>query len=454
MRLRVTRPASFCIDTPRVSGLRSIGQSIAACCSAAMSRAKRRVEELGEQVVSAAVGDIFARSMSAAVGRYAAHARVEEQLERLGTLLIMVHSVVEAAEGVHIRSWWLRRWLWRFRDAALDGDELLRSFRRQQKADEEAAGGGRRLWNAARRVFRSAKSLLMLAGDDDSTAARVSAAVASLEGASMGLADFLKLLDMEIRRPQQEAPPLPPRVIPSIDEEAQGNNDDYRWRKSGSTTLITRQQYDDDATGGDPSSRRRRIPITEEILHGVLLDVPPPPPPRRRGSSDDEPSSSLAGASESEHDDLSYTSYKFTLLILSQNFERVMSMHTATTTQAAAPPASPSSPARLRVVVGDIRGAVDASDVPEVHGKRWLAEWRRELQGVADGAERALIPAAETAVAEAGGGEAGRIAASRDETGDDDEVRRTARSVHTAAAHLECFVTLVRFAVSHGIPTA
>ncbi|CAL5092089.1 unnamed protein product [Urochloa decumbens] len=425
--------------------------------AAAMSLAKRKVEELGEQVVSAAVGDIFARSMSAAVGRYAAHASVGEQLERLGTLVIMVHSAVEAAEGVHIRSWWLRRWLWRLRDAALDGDEVLLSFRRRQKAEEEATGGARRLWNAARRVFRSAKSLLMLAGDDDSTAARVSAAVATLEGASTGLADFLKLLDMEIRRPQQAPPPPPPRVvIASFDEEAQGNNDDYRWRKSGSTTLITRQQYDDDATGGDPSSRRRRIPITEEILHGVLLDVHPPPPPRCHGSSDDEPSSSLAGASESEHDDLSYTSYKFTLLILSQNFERVMSMHTTTTTQAAAPPASPSSPARLRVVVGDIRGAVDASDVPEVHGKRWLAEWRRELQGVADGAERALIPAAETAVAEAGGGEAGRIAASRDETGDDDEVRRTARSVHTAAAHLECFVTLVRFAVSHshGIPTA
>ncbi|CAL5077383.1 unnamed protein product [Urochloa decumbens] len=418
-----------------------------------MSRPKRRVEELGEQVVSAAVGDVFARTMSAAVGRYAAHASMGEQLERLGMLVIMVHSAVEAAEGVHIRSWWLRRWLWRLRDAALDGDEVLLSFRRQQKAKEEAAGDGRRLWNAARRVFRSAKSLLMLAGDDDSTVARVTAAVATLEGASTGLADFLKLLDMEIRRPQQEEAPLPPRVIASIDEEAQDNNDDYRWTKSGSTMVITTQQYDDDATGGDPSSRRRLFPITKEILHGVLLDMPPPPPPRCRGSSDEEPSSSLAGASESEHDDLSYTSYKFTMLILSQNFERVMSMHTATTTQAATPPASP-APARLRVVVGDIRRAVDASDVPEVHGKRWLAEWRRELQGVADGAERVLIPAAETAVAEAGGGEAGRIAASRDETGHDDEVKRTARSVQTAAAHLECFVTLVRFAVSHGIPTA
>ncbi|CAL5092088.1 unnamed protein product [Urochloa decumbens] len=379
-----------------------------------MSLAKRKVEELGEQVVSAAVGDVFARTMSAAVGRYAAHASVGEQLERLGTLVIMVHSAVEAAEGVHIRSWWLRRWLWRLRDAALDGDEVLRSLtrrRQQEKADEEAAGGGR-LWNAARRVFRSAKSLL-LAGYDST--ARLSAAVARLESVSTGLADFLKLLDMEISK--SRPPPLAEE--PTIAMAAKSSSLEakkVRWSdlESRSTTL-TRQQYDG-------------------------------------GSSDEEspdPSSKLGAESE---DDLSYSSYKEhnaarrKLIMCAQSIRRAMSKRLTTRT-----PAAPSSDdclwttlnhrARLCDLVGDIRRAVRASDRPEVHGKMWLAEWRRELQDLADTAERVLLVQNMT--------EAAGVASSGEE-----EVRRTAQSVHTMAAHLKCFVTLVRLAVSRDIPTA
>ncbi|CAO1940003.1 unnamed protein product [Urochloa humidicola] len=353
-----------------------------------MSRAKRKMEELGEQVVSAAVGDVFARTLSAAVGRYAAHAGAAEQLERLGMLVVMVHSAVEAAEGVHIRSWWLRRWLWRLRDAALEGDEVLRSLtrrRQQQKADEEAAtaGGGRRLWNAARRIFRSVKSLVLVAGDDST--ARLSAAVARLECESAFLADFVMLLDVEIRRPQY-APPPP-------------------------VTILKLKLAGDDSP--DPPSNRRNLVIKEEILHGVL-DVPPKCC-RRDDEEPSEPSTSLGGSSEPEHDDLSTTLY---------------------------------NPARLHVLVGDIRRAVATSDTPEVDGKRWLAEWRRELQGVADRADCVLmLLVSDTVAAEAG------IATSRDVTGDD-EARRTARSVVAAAAHLKCFVTLVRLAaMSHAIPT-
>ncbi|CAN6170565.1 unnamed protein product [Urochloa humidicola] len=380
-----------------------------------MSRAKRKVEELGEQVVSAAVGDVFARTMSAAVGRYAAHAGAAEQLERLAMLVVMVHSAVEAAEGVHIRSWWLRRWLWRLRDAALDGDEVLRSLtrrRRHQKADEEAAtaGGGRRLWNAARRIFRSVKSLVLLAGDDST--ARLSAAVARLEGESAFLADFVMLLNVEIRRPQ-DAPP-PPRTIlklklagsqaydPSRSASVVGK---VRRRSRPWSTTCTRQRCDD---APDPSDRRNLV-IKEEILHGVL-DVPPMCCRRDdEEPSESEPSTSLGGSSEPEKFDL-WT--------------------------------------RLRVLVGDIRRAVATSDTPEVNGKRWLAEWRRDLQGVAHRADRVLMLVADTVTAEAG------IATSRDVTDDDDEMRRMARSVVAAAAHLKCFVTLVRLAaVSHGIPT-
>ena len=90
-----------------------------------MSRRKRKVAELGDHALSAAVGDVVSRTMSAAVDRHDAN----DQLERLGTLLLAVHSAVDEAERVHIAGWWLRRWLWRLRDAALDGDEVQRLFR-------------------------------------------------------------------------------------------------------------------------------------------------------------------------------------------------------------------------------------------------------------------------------------------------------------------------------------
>ncbi|CAN6196670.1 unnamed protein product [Urochloa humidicola] len=446
-----------------------------------MSRAKRKVEEVGELLLSAAVGDVFSRTVSAAVGRCAAHAGVDEQIEHLGMLVMILHSVVEAAEGVHIRSWWLRRWFWRLRDAALDGDEVLRSSltsqrRQQQKADEEAAaaGGGRRLWNVAKRVLRSAKSFLLTGGDD--SAARLSAAVARLERVSMGLAEFLKMLDMEIRRPQEPA------------------------------RILSFQGPDACDPGRSVVVRKRKAPCsrpwsTEEILHGVL-DVPPPPPPNCSrgdfvcGSSDDEEeswkpstreeihgvlgkpprrcrgttvrcddgdvdggssdeesleySSSLGGAQYKEHN---AARRKFVLLIVWHNIRRAMNR--LTTRTSAPPPASSDDlsttlyhPVRLCALVGDIRRALRASDLPEVHGKMWLAEWRRELQGLADRADRVLIPVSEAVVAEFG------VAAASVNVIGDDEVMRTVQSVHTAAAHLECFVTLARLAVSRGIPTA
>ncbi|CAL5077577.1 unnamed protein product [Urochloa decumbens] len=380
--------------------------------------------------------------MSAAVRRYTAHASVGEQLERLGTLVVMMHSAVDAAEGVHIRSWWLRRWLWRLRDAALDGDEVLRSLtRRRQKAEEESGG---RLWNAARRVFRSAKSLLLLAGDDST--ARLSASVEAA-GAAAATRD-----DPKVSR------------TTSLRSQPAG-----RKEKEGPSFMATeRYVYPRPVRRCPDPSDRHNLVIKEEILHGVL-DVPPPPPRYHVGGSSDEeessePSTSLDGSSESEHDDPSYSSYKehnaarrglARLIVCAQHIRRVMNKLT-TRTPAAPPPASPWSvhlwttlyhPARLRVVVGDIRRVLRDSDRPEVHGKRWLAEWRRELQAVVDRADRVLIPVSE-AVA---GAETGVVAtASRDVVGDD-EVRRTSQSVHTAAAHLKCFVTLVRLAVSQGI---
>ena len=98
---------------------------------------------------------------------------------------------------------------------------------------------------------------------------------------------------------------------------------------------------------------------------------------------------------------------------------------------------------RLQRLVNEIRAVVHASDRVEVHGSRWLARWRRELQVVADRADRVLPalaapdeqPATPPVQAHA------TVAAATS----GDELMRIALSVETAAAHLDNFLTLVRF---------
>ncbi|CAO1940002.1 unnamed protein product [Urochloa humidicola] len=94
--------------------------------------------------------------------------------------------------------------------------------------------------------------------------------------------------------------------------------------------------------------------------------------------------------------------------------------------------------ARLHCLVIHIRRAVAASDVAEVHGKRWLAEWRRELQDVADRADRVLLELS-TAVPSPDPAETLAYIV---------QVRRPAQSLKTEVAHLGDFVMLVRFAVT------
>jgi hypothetical protein len=193
------------------------------------SRAKRKVAQIREQALSAAVGDVVARTMSAVAGRYDAHASVDDQLERLATLLVMVHSAVDEAERVHVANWWLRRWLWRLRYAALDGDEVLLSMRQQRAAEAAEAtamtqSAGGRLWNAATRVVvRSAKSLLVSSrsgGDVD----RLRRTVERLEQACAGLGDFLKLLELDIMRSQ--APPPAAAAAAAAAPETRGCSHD------------------------------------------------------------------------------------------------------------------------------------------------------------------------------------------------------------------------------------
>ncbi|PAN09274.1 hypothetical protein PAHAL_2G008200 [Panicum hallii] len=371
-----------------------------------MSRPKRKVAELGEHALSAAVGDVVARTMSAAVGRYDAHAAVDDQLERLGTLVIMVRSAVDEAERVHVSGWWLRRWLWKLRDAALDGDEVLRLFRQRRQAELAAEMGRGGLWNAATRVARSARSLVQPRGGGD-VVHRLGRTVARLEKLCAGLGDFLKLLELEIMRSLRAPPPSGPA-------EVRGHGGDL-------AESITLSHQDHTSLDGSESE----------------LDL--------SYISDDEECISQA--------EYIACTVAIGLQIVTRKLRRATGR-----LRTPAPPGSCSNPlvppglepdtGRLQGMVADIRDAVGIGGRAGVDGKRrWLAEWRRELQAVAERADRVLqqlaVPLAPTPAQAGGGGDEAGAATSLG----DDGAWRTARSVETAAAHLRAYVTLVRLAV-------
>ncbi|CAO1939315.1 unnamed protein product [Urochloa humidicola] len=401
-----------------------------------MSLLKRKAQALGEQVVSAAVGEVVARTVSAAAGKkHDAGARVDDQLERLDTVVVMLHSAVDAAEGVHIRSWWLRRWLWRLRDAALDGGEVLRSCwqRRAVGASRQTAGAST-LWNAARRVLRSAKSS-MFAGDNDDR--RLGRTVARLESMATGIGDFLKLLELEIRRSS----------LPVLTQSPAG----------------TEQEHDD--IGGEESNTSDSFysstmgPAIFIPVHGddfpVMQIAAAVPHPTRHGttsgdeedasvviSSDDEPamgtttsdptsasiSRDIYHLSTISHQEYISNRARIGLLIVRHKLRRAMDRFRAAVMPPAPPPAaSRLDTERLCDLVSDIRRAARTCDVPEVNAKSWLARWRRHLQAVADRGEDAIA-----VLAEADG---------------DDEVMAMVRSVEETAACLEAFLTLVRIAL-------
>ncbi|KAK3124251.1 hypothetical protein QOZ80_7BG0583910 [Eleusine coracana subsp. coracana] len=323
---------------------------------------KRKARELGEQSLSAAVGEVAARTVSAAVGRYDAQATVDDQLEHLAILLVTVHSAVEARAHPRL------------------------------VAPPQAVST---LWNAARCVLRSAKSVLMFAVAGDEDVERLSRMVARVERVATGIGDFLKLIEPEIRMsllPSQR-PPSPPSIPPPRISTTTGTFVSGSWSPPVS-----------------PSLRR---------------------PPRR--------ASAWCATDRHEKDDMfpiSHEEYtagrrRVLLLVARRNIRRAIHMFIrAATTAAPCFQQEPPDAGKLRALVSDIRDVLAASDkqpeVVHVHGRRcWLAEWRRELQAVADRADCVLL----------------RLAAPDN---DDDGVRRTVESVEKAAAHLGDFVTALR----------
>ncbi|CAL5077579.1 unnamed protein product [Urochloa decumbens] len=386
-----------------------------------MSLLKRKAEALGEQVVSAAVGEFVARTVSAAADRHDAGARVEEQLERLGTLVVMVHSAVDAAEGVHIRSWWLRRWLWRLRDAALDGDEVLRSFTQRRAAEPRQAAGATALWNAARRFLRSAKSKFM----------------------ATGIGDFLKLLELEIRRSLPALPVLTQSPAGTQEHDIAGeesSTNDSFYSTMGTTIFMPVQGDEPDRGSCDfenmldsllaaavPQPTRHGTTPGGEDTSVVSSDDEPP-----MGTTADPPSASIISSdyhlSTISHQEYISNRTRIGLLILRHKIRRAMDRLRAAVTLPAPPAASRLDTDRLRDLVSDIHRAARTCDVPDqVNAKGWLARWRRHLQAVADRGEDAIAVLVED--------------------NGDDEVMATVRSVEAAAAFLEAFLTLAKIAV-------
>ncbi|CAN6180880.1 unnamed protein product [Urochloa humidicola] len=280
-------------------------------------------------VVRAVVGNCCARNMSAAVDkRRDADSSTEGQLvERLAVLVIMVHGAVDEAERVHnIRSGFLLEWMSRLRDAALQGDDVLRLFRRRWQA---AGTIGSSPWEAAKLALVGSLNKIVMkqfvTGHDDRLLHHT---LARLEKISTTIGVFLHQLHKEI--------PVNGGLLPRSGGAATD-------KKLGTTTGSN--QAADAASGNFPNPDIAR-------LHGLVVHI---------------------------------------------------------------------------------RRAVATSNAPEIHGKRWLADWRRELQAVADGADRVLFALSRTS-----GIQANNIV----------QMQRTAQSLETAAAHLGDFVTLVRFAVT------
>ncbi|KAL6647666.1 hypothetical protein ACP70R_015103 [Stipagrostis hirtigluma subsp. patula] len=433
-----------------------------------MSTQKRKMEEVGEQILWVAVSDMVSRIVSAALAKLSEPTDVGDQVERLDTLVTMVRSAVEAAEGAHIRNWWLRRWLWKLRDAACEGDAALRAFRRRE-AEERGPW-----W---RRLLRSPASGGLLFFRDGGGAATLRREVGRLEEVAAGIGDFLKLLDMETRVPEPastedewpmfrvvdrqrrallEPPPRSPepaarsrrrRVSPEDYDDALASVDD-KMESLSFLVFMVRSAVDqaervdirslwllrwlrDAALDGDEvlqSFRQRRAP--EKSSSGTTLwDAAK----RVLGAA----KAMLQFAGDDAADRLARTLARSEMVSSGlDDFRKLLDMETMK--PQAAPPSVDDEydhgamEEQLSATAKHASSFMEPEDVmgrSRGLGKPWLSEWRRRLLAVALSDDPVLLATPASSPAEA-------IVA-----------RRTAQSVEAAAAHLGEFATLVRFAV-------
>ncbi|KAF0924261.1 hypothetical protein E2562_009968 [Oryza meyeriana var. granulata] len=92
------------------------------------------------------IGDLVGRSMSFIAGKYCNQATAEENQQRLQQLLMRISTIVEEAEGRHVRNQGMLQQLKILRDEMFRGCYLLDNFRYraiQDKAKDDEWWGGR-----------------------------------------------------------------------------------------------------------------------------------------------------------------------------------------------------------------------------------------------------------------------------------------------------------------------
>nr|CAB3455489.1 unnamed protein product [Digitaria exilis] len=381
---------------------------------------KGKVQEVLEQVImAAAIVKLVARMVStAAEWLYPEECVDEHLLYHLRMLVIMLQSTVEEAEQVqiHRRRRWLGEWLLELRDAALDGDKVLQSFGQSQRRrllharDQQQASAGNYKQDTA--VMK--RILIWLFRRVDRDASRLRRTVAVLEKVyASNIGDFLTLL--------QRSTSSPPHAAIEEEDDGHDDGDDSEDggtipKSMGSSKLIGSKQAHQEGFAGK-SRMGSGLNYAELVLAAPLL-----------GSM-----------------------IRTGLTMVMHNVRQAIGKLRTTPPVDWLPsltltPEEEPDMRRMRLLVIRIRGALETTsddDMVEVDGSRWLAKWRRELQAVADTADRLLLLAvsAPAPPAETEADTLLRQASIRE------ELRRAAHALETAVAHLDDFVALVSFTV-------
>nr|XP_034605665.1 uncharacterized protein LOC117865554 [Setaria viridis] len=189
---------------------------------------------MAEQIVcsatSAVTGELARILFSGIVGRLDRRAAAaDKKLRRLELLLIKIHSAVEASEKHAIENASLLQWRDKLKEAAAEGDEVLAGFRKRQRASTDAARGPgddnarhqqeqerpsssstttasaaaarNNAPSGSARSTHGATETRLFSTDEDMD--RLNSVVERLEELSPEIGMFVKLLKLEILKPEQ-----------------------------------------------------------------------------------------------------------------------------------------------------------------------------------------------------------------------------------------------------------
>ncbi|PVH30991.1 hypothetical protein PAHAL_9G030600 [Panicum hallii] len=182
-------------------------------------------EQAFNSVASAVTGELAGRALSGLIGKFAKQATADEKLQRLEMLLIRIHSAVEASEKHAVENTWLIRWRDKLRDATLEGDQVLASFRNRASHAQAVGNANNKLHDGASSSTTGAASpapeatgtalsftrialsgmaqgihraRMMVFSSEDEGMKRLNATVEKLEQLSADIGEFVRLLKLEV----------------------------------------------------------------------------------------------------------------------------------------------------------------------------------------------------------------------------------------------------------------